>query len=801
MTWGRRHDATTHLFTVFDTRRHLSAIPSNDAAKIEDFARQAIGTAPGPVRAIQFLTAPVPGLPLPQLVLTLADDPADTLAIPWDCRAASLPIRTVPHLPNERLRIAAERLQHTVLIEPDLADRINDGRLLVFDVAGLIQDVLPEDLTETQWLRVERPIWDEAILATHLHLPDLFASLRLGPPAGLAGTVSTTSTTTGMMSDSIQTYRIRLFGDGKEVSHDVQAPCPQLDLVLCLLLGKLQHIEPSSCEPAYIMLAKAQPPPVGETQEVLFLSHPNEAFDVIPVFVDGRPQGGTLVLTALHRLTTTEHAVPDHLRNAGCFALVNGAPAHLAQRSVMPGDYVQLGCSGVFVPHTATAAVMGRLTSTDVYGYPFVAQRGRGDGSFLQRIRERRRAAQVWQPLENLITIVGPAHGPVRLRLESLFVPTVEEVRVALIPMTEFNGMRLAMAHTTAQIPGAALFVTVCPQSDLRTVLLPLATSPTHHIVLMIPSLAADLGYLPLDPQQRILWTFDRWRHGQILAIFTLPASMARPVHRHVRPPRPALRETYSPGGRVVPRSGTSLAQLPSLSLRAQERCRKAAQQWGVDAQQPCIGGLPQEVHDRLNAIPVQVGDGEDMTVAHDFSATPPAFQTAADDHKHRARTIVPTPCGRRQLPGCHLTTVRALTPAPRVLPAAGDDPASPSIECLPMEPGCNTLTTELPERTRATRAQVEKVASLKYEPSVKIKSSSHCRLAGSSGSKFHAMAAVGSSSACTSGPYRCVMVCPARQASRMSSLTPHVTAGAGLGTRSARHNVLQHGVAGASGI
>ena len=386
-----------------------------------------------------------------------------------------------------------------------MAERINDGRLLVFDVAGLIQDVLSADLTELQWLRVERPIWDEALLATHLRLPDLFASLRLGPPAGLGGPVSTTSTTTGMMSDSIQTYRIRLFGDGKEVSHDVQAPCPQPDLVLCLLLGKLQHIEPSSYEPAYIMLAKAQPPPVGETQEVLFLSHPNEAFDVMPVFVDGRPQGGTLVLTALHRLTTTEHAVPDHFRHAGCFALVNGAPAHLAQRSVMPGDYAQLGCSGVFVPHTATAAIMDRLTSTDVYGYPFVAQRSRGDGSFLQRIRERRRTAQVWQPLENLITIVGPAHGPVRLRLESVFVPTVEEVRVALIPMAEFNGMRLAMAHTTAQIPGAALFVTVCPQSDLRTVLLPLATSPTHHIVLMIPSLAADLGYLPLDPQQRIL--------------------------------------------------------------------------------------------------------------------------------------------------------------------------------------------------------------------------------------------------------------------------------------------------------
>ncbi|OLP94487.1 hypothetical protein AK812_SmicGene23513 [Symbiodinium microadriaticum] len=694
MTWGRRLDATTHLFTVFDTQRHLSAIPGNDAAKVEDFARQAIDTAPGPVRAIQFLTAPIPGLPLPQLVLTLASDPVDTLAIPWDCRAACLPIRTVPHLPNERLQHASEKLQHTTPTEPDLAERINNGRLLVFDVAGLIQDVLPEDLTEMQWLRVERPIWDEAFLATHLRLPDLFASLRLGPPAGLVASVSTTSTTTGMMSDSIQTYRIRLFGDGKEVSHDVQAPCPQLDLILCLLLGKLQHLAPPSYEPAYIMLAKAQPPPVGDTQEVLFLSHPNAAFDTIPVFVDGRPQGGTLVLTALHRLTTTEHAVPDNLRNAGCFALVNGAPAHLAQRSVMPGDFVQLGCSGVYVPHTATAAIMDRLTSTDVYGYAFVAQRGTGDGSFLQRIRERRRAAQVWQPLENLITIVGPAHGPVRLRLETLFVPTVEEVRVALIPMVDFNGMRLAMAHTTAQIPGAALFVTVCPQSDLRTVLLPLATSPTHHIVLMIPSLAADLGYLPLDPQQRILWTFGRWRHGQILAIFTLPASMARPVHRHVRPPRPALRETYSPGGRVVPRSGTSLVQLPSFSSRMHDRCRKAARQWEVDEQQPCVDDLPQEVHDRLNAIPVQVGDGEDVAAA----CAKPALSDATADRKCGARFTVPTPCGRRPIPTGHPVPARAPIPAPRAPHVTAVDSGLPPFSRFPTETGCNTLTVQGPD-------------------------------------------------------------------------------------------------------
>ena len=439
MTWGRPDDSTRHLFTVFDSRRHVSAIASNDATRIADFAQRAIDTAPGSVRALQFLTVPVPGLPLPQVVLTFSTDPADTLAIPWDCREIGLPIKTVPHPPGEHLRQAADRLQNTVRHEPDLAARISEGRLLVLDVAGLIYEALPAVLTESQWLRVEPPIWSDASADGYLRLPDLFESLRLGSPAGLHRAIHTTSTTTGMQSAGVHTFRIRLFGDGKEVSHDVQSPCLQLDLVLCLLLGKLQQLAPPTRGPANIMMAKAQPSSVGGTQEVLFLSHPADEFDSIPVFIDGRPQGGSLLLTALPRLTTTENAVPDFFRGHGCFALINGAPAHLAQRTVMPGDFVQLGCSGTFVPHTAATAIMDQLPQTDVYGYMFAAQLQAGDATFLQRVRERRRAARVWQPLENVITIVGPAHGPVRLRMDSLFVPTVAEVREALIPMTDFQ--------------------------------------------------------------------------------------------------------------------------------------------------------------------------------------------------------------------------------------------------------------------------------------------------------------------------------------------------------------------------
>ena len=530
------------------------------------------------------------------------------------------------------------------------------------DVAGLLQDALPAELTEIQWLRIEQPIWGETFLERQSHLPSMFESLRLGAPAGLSRAASTTSTTTGMLREGVRIYRIRLFGDGKEASHDVQSPCPQLDLVLCLLLGKLQHTAPSSCGPANIMMAKAQPPPSGNVQEVLFLSHPANEFDMVPVFVDGRPQGGILLLADIHRLTTTENAIPDTVRGAGCFALINGAPAHLAQRSVMPGDYVQLGCSGVFVPHVAATDIMDQLPSTDVYGHLFTAQRSVDDNTFLARIRERRRAAKVWQPLENVITIVGPAHGPVRLRIDSLFVPTVAEVREALIPLTEFNGLRLAMAHTTAQIPGAALFATVCPNSDLRTVLLPLATSPRHHIILMIPSLAEDWATCPWTPSSGSSGHTTDGDMGKFS-----PSSHCQP---RWRAPSTNMYDLLDPsfGKRTVPGAELSLEVAPPWF-----RYRTCGKPLKTDAAKPpddgklmstslVWRGLPIEIHRKLNSVPVAVGEvpvasGEPASLfatAHNRSKKDMGAQRA----DNTGPSSSPTPLGRRSLP-CARSQIR----------------------------------------------------------------------------------------------------------------------------------------------
>ncbi|CAE7262287.1 unnamed protein product, partial [Symbiodinium necroappetens] len=518
-------------------------------------ARRAVDTAPGPVRALQFLTVPVPGEPLQH---------------------------------------AGTTLQHAMPMEPDLALRISDGRLLVMDVAGLIQEALPTVLTEIQWLRIERPIWDEVSAMSQQRMPAVPEALRYGMPAGLSNAFSTTSTTTGMLRDGVRIYRIRLFGNGKEVAHDVQAPCQQLDLVLCLLLGKLQHTAPNTCGPASIMMAKAQPPATGDVQEVLFLSHQTDVYDMVSLFVDGRPQGGSLVLAQLPRLTSTEHAIPESVRGAGCFALINGSPAHLAQRPVMHGDYVQLGCSGVFVPHVA-------------------AQGGKSVAAFGKCDYDR--WASTW---------ASATENGYSIRADCGRTPGGP-----FISMTEFNGMHLAMAYTTAQIPGAALFVTVCPQSDLRTVLLPLAPSPAHYIVLMIPSLAEDLGYLPLDPQQRPMT-------GGSMAKYWLFLLCLLPWH--------ALSTDIS--GRHVQSSGKPTVLLVGLSPEVAPHLCKSV-----------IHGQPNRFDVARRPV-----NGKLMSTS---LALKVQAEVLKESHAPLRRIAIPTPSGRRHVPaGEAVATDTSLQPS-----------------------------------------------------------------------------------------------------------------------------------------
>ncbi|CAE7287941.1 clpB, partial [Symbiodinium sp. CCMP2456] len=602
LSWGQPDDDTAHLFTVFDCQRHHVVLRSEGAVQVQHYVQRAVESAPQPVRAVQFLMEPVQGLPLPQIVLTLVTDARDRLAVPWDGRTVGLPLRTVAHFSGEPLAQAAADLQATLPEEPDVALHILTGRFVVLDVAGILQGNFPDDLTELQVLHLEVSGWSA--------LQSVGDPFRLPPslrgPAGILS-MGTTSTTTGMIGPLQRVFRIRILSVGKEVHRDLPMPFAQLDNYLHYLLLELQRLEPNTEGETMIALAKAQPPPEGHIQEILFVAwspaDPNQAFAIY----DARPHHDAVTVEATHRIRTVESVLPSQWRQQqGLFTLVNGAPDHLAQRPILNADYLQIGLAAPYTPHTAASEIMDLIPNTEAYGWPFLARRTASDTSFVARARERRRAARVWLAQEGTATIIGPAHAPVRLRIDGGLAPTVEELREAVQRVPEFNRMYLPIALTTDQRPGRSIFTTAMPNSDLRTVLLPLPTSPGHFVVLLLTSRAQDLGYLPLDPQQRVLWPRGRWYHGQIIVTYILPSSVAGPLYHHIRPPPPPERQTLSPSGRVVPRSGTSLAHLSTDEARQASRCNRLRILHPDSAQCPCEEGTLACLEAHSDGLPVE---------------------------------------------------------------------------------------------------------------------------------------------------------------------------------------------------
>ena len=602
-SWGAVEPETRHLFTVFDTVRHCTVVTADGAVSVADFAHRAAATAPRHVRSIQFLTAPVAGYPLPQVVLTFDNDGSHALAVPWDGRSAGLPIRTVAHQPGEGLLPAARAYQRAQPMARRFEVMVQNGLFAILDVAGVIDSALPLDLTEIQFLRIEtRHSAGGAPSALDADTLDGgVAGLFQG--YGVSGLASVSSTTT---TTQPTTFRLRLMYRGHEAWRDVLRPCVQLDLHVEAMLHELATAGCIPAGPISITLAKAHPPPADFLQEVLFLVMPYDDFPAVQAVFDSRMQGGHIAADAVPEGVSVDQAVSAEWRRMGFFSLVNGAPEQLVDRPIGHGDYLQVGHVASTILHTAASEVMDQLPNLEAYGWPIEARTRNNEGSFVARIRERRRRLRVWLPTEALCTILGPTHGPVRFRLEHESVPSVAELRLELTRLPDYNSLRLALAHTVQLVPGSALFVSVAPSSDARTVLLPKTAvrSCSHYVVLMVHHRMDNLGWLPLEPTSRIVWPAGRWMHGHILSLVVVPAHMGRAILQHVRPPPPAQqRPTLSPSGRVVPRSGTSMIQLTTAAAeqaRLERRCKEAARAWGVSPDEPCIQGLPSSVHASL---------------------------------------------------------------------------------------------------------------------------------------------------------------------------------------------------------
>ncbi|CAE7233802.1 unnamed protein product, partial [Symbiodinium necroappetens] len=313
-SWGAAEPETRHLFTVFDTVRHCTVITADGAISVVDFARRAAATAPQHVRSIQFLTAPVAGYPLPQVVLTYDNDGLNALAVPWDGRNAGLPIRTVAHQPGEGLLPAAQAYQRVQPMAGRFEVMVQSGFFVILDVAGVIDSALPLDLTEVQFLRIETRHGAGGVFPTFEMDALDGGAAGLFQGYGIPGLASVSSTTT---TTQPTTFRLRLLYRGFEAWRDVLRPCVQLDLYVEAMLHELAAAGCIPSGPISITLAKAHPPPADFLQEVLFLVIPYNDFPAVHAVFDSRMQGGHIAADAVPEGVSVDQAVSSEWRRMG----------------------------------------------------------------------------------------------------------------------------------------------------------------------------------------------------------------------------------------------------------------------------------------------------------------------------------------------------------------------------------------------------------------------------------------------------------------------------------------------------
>ena len=125
-------------------------------ADLESIVALAVARAPFEVQWVMVLTAPVDGLPRPQLILAESGRPADEHPLPWDVRPLGLELRTVRHVPSQPTNLAVQALDAVLPPGADVAGLWRTAAVHISDALGPLPQTLPADLTDVQFFRASR---------------------------------------------------------------------------------------------------------------------------------------------------------------------------------------------------------------------------------------------------------------------------------------------------------------------------------------------------------------------------------------------------------------------------------------------------------------------------------------------------------------------------------------------------------------------------------------------------------------------------------------------------------------------
>ena len=180
-TWGQATGAAVSTYTVFDHVRHSRVARTLPQASLLEIAASAMSEAPFAVASIKVLADPLPGLPLPQLVLIERGRPPDELPVPWDLRTFNEPVRTIRHTSRQDRDDVIGSVERLPVRHRPLTREVAEGRVIVSDAVGILLEHLPANLHVIQYFRF-----------AEYAQPGLPATQQPGPDQG------TTSTTTAV---------------------------------------------------------------------------------------------------------------------------------------------------------------------------------------------------------------------------------------------------------------------------------------------------------------------------------------------------------------------------------------------------------------------------------------------------------------------------------------------------------------------------------------------------------------------------------------------------------------------------
>ncbi|CAE7809930.1 unnamed protein product [Symbiodinium sp. CCMP2592] len=588
LSWGGREGEETTHFTVFDTLHQVRVLPRDPKDSLQMCVGKALQATPVAISRIRVLTAPVPGFPLPQLVLHQAAhaEPLDTLV--WDLRPIQQPVRTEALSKGQDLVTAFQQVVQPLPQAPALLEGWRNGHVVLVDALGLLEDVLPLDFEETQHVRAEVALFQGLAQAA-------FASDTWQPPPG---SVTSTSTTTAMLVNyphypsrpprhsvaEIHSLEVKIVRGRHCEQAVIQLPCLQIDGAISWLLRRVETATGPLQPTARLMLAKAQPSSTTPAHETVFVVL-EDTSSVWSVF-DTRhlASAGSLVVVRSVQGLSCHAAMEPACYQQGWTLFVNGAPIHLCQRGIDDGDFVQITLQGGFPLSVPTSVILEACPLLEAYTWGLPTP-------IVRNARQRRASLGFYRHAEGRCMVLGPCHAPAAFRTRHQYIPDHTEMREAVNELHDFPGRLCSISYAEAQFRHercTSVFASSARHSALATLLLPAYGWPGHYVILLAPQNAPGLGALPIGHNFRVI-AERRWSPGRVLRLCLdeppPPPPVAPPVAPQAAQPAAAQQPPQQPAIRpdpevddedMAPRAETEATSSMSLlqtTVRRSQRC------------------------------------------------------------------------------------------------------------------------------------------------------------------------------------------------------------------------------------